>query len=220
MKHFAALLLSAVLFVACGDDSSLVSANPPSSDSKNIEIDNSSLDSITDSRDGQSYKIVRIGSQIWTAENMNYKTENSMCYDEDENNCAIYGRLYTWSAAMTACPSGWHLPSEDDFKTLLFTVDDQSNSAERLKSKVGWAEGHNGWDSFAFSALPAGEWYGVFFGGLGYGTQYWSSTDNRDDFCGNACVYVLLIYPDISYAYIAYGSKKNTFANSVRCVKD
>ena len=48
-------------------------------------------------------------------ENLNYKTDDSWCYDDKISNCQKYGRLYTWDAAINACPSGWRLPTDDDW---------------------------------------------------------------------------------------------------------
>ena len=110
--------------------------------------------------DGETYKTVKIGSQIWMAENLKVETKDSWCYDNNESKCEEYGRLYTWSAAMKACPSGWHLPSSSEFETLFETVGGQWEAGKMLKSKTGWRDRHgsdrNGTDAYSFSALPAG----------------------------------------------------------------
>jgi len=73
----------------------------------------------TDTRDGKEYDIVKIGNQWWMAENLNYEiSDGSWCYDDDPLICNKFGRLYSWDAAVKACPAGWHLPSDEDWKIL------------------------------------------------------------------------------------------------------
>ena len=155
-------------------------------------IDSSPVyDSITDPRDSQVYKTVQIGKQTWMAENLNYadSTEtpslegHSWCYDEEEDNCSKYGRLYTWSAAIDSaglykdkslkcglgkncelpskvqgiCPEGWHLPSQSEWETLIDSVGGEYRAGMVLKSRNGWKDDGYGSDVYGFSALPAGK---------------------------------------------------------------
>ena len=167
-----------------------------------------------DSRDGKTYKTVQIGGQIWMAENLNYKTEESFCYEDKDANCAKYGRLYTWNAAKIACPAGWHLPSVEDFKTLFKTVGGHDVAGKELKPTRGWDVDDSVDDSLGFSALPAGGRYvdGSFIDD-GVFAIFWSSTENNSD---NA--YYMRLYYDSDKAVLYNYSKYDAF--SVRCLKD
>ena len=73
---------------------------------------------LIDDRDGRNYSTMQIGSQCWMTKNLNYITGNSSCYNDDVENCEAHGLLYDWNTAIIACPLGWSLPSDNDFKML------------------------------------------------------------------------------------------------------
>ena len=123
--------------------------------------------SFTDPRDDQTYSIVTIGTQTWFAENLNFETTDSWWYNNGPANGDVYGRLYTWDAALTACPNGWHLSSDDEWKTLeMYLGMSQSEAdktdyrgtdeADKLKSTSDWKSPDNGTDEVGFTALPGG----------------------------------------------------------------
>jgi len=142
---------------------------------ENLDEIKQGLGSFTDDRDKKKYKSVKINGKTWMAENLNFKADSSLCYGKKDANCKTYGRLYTWEAAKTACPAGWHLPKKEDWEALLKLErmlapstpqrgDEQGNdkAGETLRSKTGWPKialgipNYNGTDVLGFSALPGG----------------------------------------------------------------
>ena len=172
-----------------------------------------------DSRDGQVYKSVVVGNQIWMAENLNFRVQNSRCYDNDKTNCKKYGRLYKWKATANVCPAGWHVPSKTEFEILINAVGDTLTAGKKIKSKTGWinynGKNGNGLNSFGFSAEPSGFWidYKEYFTGKGDFAEFWSSTA-IDEY--NAFRMEL----DAKKETVNLNRFDNTVGLSVRCIKD
>lgn len=75
--------------------------------------------SFRDARDGQVYGIAKVGNLTWMKENIRFDVpDESYCFDDDENACADLGMLYTYAGAWKACPTGWRLPSDNDWMDL------------------------------------------------------------------------------------------------------
>jgi uncharacterized protein (TIGR02145 family) len=193
-----------------------------------------------DTRDSKKYKAVKIGSQIWMAENLNFNAPNSECYyytnciprcthnKRHDFACARYGRLYDWATAMDACPADWHLPSDAEWQVLVDFAGGTGNAAEKLRTRSDWKDhtdpntlkevSGKGTDEFGFSALPGGEADGTkYFRDVGLNSSWWSSTSMEENDHGSSD----------SYAYSRYmgnmeknkwGSLKLSF-KYVRCVK-
>ena len=172
---------------------------------------NAEKNTLTDLRDGQVYKTVTIGNQIWMAENLNYKTDSSFCYNDSAEYCAKYGRLYVWTAAMDACPSGWHLPDLAEWKTLLAAVGGDSVAGAKLKSTSGWNSDGNGTDDFGFTVLPAGGRSSKDF--VGEAAAFWTSEwyGEYDDYA-----YGIRLYTD---TIVRKFNSRKYIGSSVRCLK-
>jgi len=146
-----------------------------------------------DFRDGKTYKILKIGTQTWMSENLNYEAKDSKCYDNKESNCQKYGRLYNWAMSKTACPGGWHLPTETEWTQL-------------TKSAVS--------DVF-FNPLGG---LGIFargrynFRAAGYRGNWWSATENAK----NAYIW----NKNINEASLYKASRDKSHLFSIRCLKD
>ncbi len=135
--------------------------------------------SFTDPRDGQTYAVVQIGNQCWMVENLNYEVGNSWCYGNSSGNCNTYGRLYDWSTALIACPSGWHLPSDAEWSELVNFLGGSGVAGGKMKITTGWNAPNTGaTNSSGFSGLPGGfRFYSGTFYGIGDYGYWWSSTE-------------------------------------------
>ena len=188
---------------------------------------------LTDERDGQTYKTVKIGGLWWMAENLNYAylrpTEtldsSSFCYNDSLEYCEKYGRLYTWYAALKACPSGWHLPWYREYETLV----PHSFGDGRVLRSTEW----NGTDDYGFSALPAGaryadgkytlevtasSWGGM--GDTGDPAWFWTDTKLEDQVYGGVTyelAHAIRVYSE-GNASLSTGLVNEAY--SVRCVKN
>ena len=226
----------------------------PASSSSGNEPGSSSVDSgepvfgeLTDARDGRVYKTVKLGSQEWMAENLNYAAEGSLCYEDDEKNCEKYGRLYNWEIALDTsnrgcgdnfsgcrlrsdfhpregiCPDGWHVPEHAEWDTLFAYADahgegESAGDALQAYYRDDYLEKTYSSDRFGFNVVPAGVFNGKEFSGLGTSSEFWTASIETTDW---------LSYISITPSTIHFvkGSGSNVYmthishAVSVRCVK-
>ena len=237
-----------------GGGSSSSRGGSPSSSSVGGQGDGGSV-----AYEGQTYKTVKIGTQTWFAENLNYNVAGSKCYgeggevvidwDEDgpitetlldtevQANCVKYGRLYDWSTAMALpsscnenscssqiqpkhkgiCPSGWHIPSDNDWDILMNYVGGYETAGAKLKATSDWNENGNGTDQYGFSALPGGSGYSDDIVGayLGIAGRWWSTNEDNDD-----SYYAYNRRMDYDSEIVFWNDKHKSDLYSVRCVKD
>jgi uncharacterized protein (TIGR02145 family) len=190
-----------------------------------------SFGTLTDARDGQKYRTVVIGGKKWTAQNLNYKTDSSWCYENSTDSCNKYGRLYAWNAAIKACPAGYHLPSRKEWNSLGQAVGGKrepqaygdicwGGAGKKLKAKNGWSWNNdrnisgNGTDDFGFSAMSGGYRYSSGeFTNVGYNGFWWTATENED-----GSVYGRNMFWKLDAMCEGYDGKKSGY--SVRCVAD
>jgi len=148
---------------------------------------------LTDSRDRKIYKTIKIGNKTWMAENLSYNANGSKCCANQESNCQKYGKLYDWKTAVKSCPAGWHLPSNEEWQTLV----------------NGWKQST---DDFGFAALPggydaSGRGSGDYCIEEGVRGSWWSSTELNSNAAGR-------------WGTSGYENSIKAFLCSVRCVRD
>ena len=201
----------------------------------------------TDTRDGTSYSARKIGEQIWMNTNLAYlpsvcqpdwASETQELYyvygypgsDVSEAkgnpNYPKYGVLYNWPAAMTACPTGWHLPTDDEWKIVEKFLGMEPEDADqvkwrltgavgvKLKLDTGWDSEGNGNNESGFGAVPGGSrGTNDEFAGAGRYCNFWTATPNPSSLPWNR----FLSYENDGVSRFGFSK---TLGFSVRCVKD
>ncbi|MFA6978193.1 MAG: FISUMP domain-containing protein [Ignavibacteriaceae bacterium] len=180
---------------------------------------------------GKTYHTVQIGSQCWLKENLEIgdmiqssidMSDNGIiekyCYDSNPANCGLYGGLYKWNEVMQygtsastqgICPSGWHIPTKEEFDVLNTTVSGNSNALKAVGQGTGSGLGTN---TSGFSALIAGyRQIDGTFSNLGINTFMWSSTMGNQP-------YRLWLQADDAVTHLDIDYE--TYGMSVRCIKD
>jgi uncharacterized protein (TIGR02145 family) len=218
--------------VSSGVNTTIITETPTVSKALNVEFVNC-ID-----KDNRSYKVVKIGTQWWMAENMAYlptvyPSSNGSRTDpryyvygyqdidlaaaQKTTNYATYGVLYNWPAALTACPPGWHLPSDAEWTTLITYLGGENVAGGKLK-EIGtthWTFSNTeATNETGFTALPGGlrgmDGAFDFIGNLGY----WKSTTEYD----TDDAWFRYMYHSYSNVYRDYGNKE--VGSSVRCIRD
>lgn len=187
-----------------------------------------SAGTFADSRNGKTYKIMQIGNQTWMAENLNFPMSGAWPYNSREEFPPDYGLLYNYSSAMLACPDGWHLPTDPEWRqlekalgmneatTLLESWRGQEEGGLLKEKGLTWWQSPNSGanDMAGFSARPGGyrNEQGIF-SGMGVQAGFWSSTNN-----GANLAISRTLHKDKSQAGRDWSN--TSYGLSVRCLKN
>jgi len=181
--------------------------------------------------EGQIYNTIQVRSQCWLHENLNFETRNSWCFNNNPDHCDTYGRMYLWDAAITACPEGWHLPTDNEWKILEGVADSQHGILDpvwnqsggwrgydvstNLKSKSGWnPSSGNGLDLYGFTSYPGGyRFTSGWFIGRTSEQGYWCSTESDEALAWHR-------FTAFNFDGIFRFPFDKNFGFYVRCVKD
>lgn len=193
----------------------------------------------SDARDSKTYNTVVIGTQCWFAQNLNVgaringtlsQTNNGIfekyCYNDDENNCTVYGGLYQWDEAMQysttegvmgICPTGWHLPTDAEWTTLTDFLGGEGMAGGKMKEAgtAHWSSPNTGaTNSSGYTVLPGGcRYYSGNFTYLTIIAPFWSSSQIYASYAWHRYLY----YDNESVTRHEYNKQDGL---AIRCLKD
>ena len=180
---------------------------------------------------GKTYNTIKIGEQVWMAENLAFKPSigNYWAYDDDISNVPKYGYLYDWETAKNVCPTGWHLPSDDEWKELeiFLGMSQEETNYDRARGsdeggkmkEVGldhWNSPNKGaTNSSGFNGLPGGYRLSNRYDYIGNVGFWWTATMNPN-------ITPMVWFRTLTYntSFINRGAWGGAQGISVRCVQD
>ena len=155
---------------------------------------------MTDPRDEQLYPTIGSAGKTWLARNLDFTTPTSWCRSDNHEQCAEYGRLYSWEDAKTACPAGWHLPTEDEWQEIL---DDAGDPKQAYTTATTGSFGI----TMGGSRNPAGQYSDV-------DGMYWTSSS-----CG-ADSAAIIVFDEDSSRVVRNCTPAPGWGLSVRCARE
>lgn len=173
------------------------------------------MGTLTDTRDGFTYKTVTIKvgiatgdsvERVWMAQNLRYKSPNSECYKFEDEFCEGLGRLYDWHDAHTSCPAGWHVPNFDEWKALFSTYGGIMKAGKELRPE--------GKSNFNAEYGGMGDTNNHFYS-AGHIANYWDSESHHVTESSGGVVSIHYQLDDITHSAV-----NNRNRNSVRCLKN
>ncbi|NLA23505.1 MAG: hypothetical protein GX879_00910 [Bacteroidales bacterium] len=198
-KFLSLALISVFLVLSCTNKSNTSISDDNSDD--NIEQEENPT-SFIDERDGIEYSVVKIGDQIWMAENLKYlpfvMSSDEMPYSDpgifvfdyegndveeasNTENYKVHGVLYNFYAAVDACPKGWHLPDTSEWNTLIEVIGGDEVAGINLALVEKWEFYDSIYENFNFNALPGGYLHNKgIFNKFGEEVTWWSSTVDEE----------------------------------------
>jgi len=169
-----------------------------------------------DMRDLKLYRKIKIGKQVWMAENLNHSMSGCKSFTTRKRRRApdehAYAKLYDWDMAHNACPEGWRLPGNDDWDKLIDYVGGQEIAGTKLKFKKSRVMSWNGADEYGFSALPGGFYNNGNLNDFHSAGFWWSATEYDDE---NA--FIRHVHGGLTS--MNRGNAIKTAMMSVRCIK-
>lgn len=196
---------------------------------------------------GQTYNYVRIGTQTWMAENLNYDIGNNMCYKNDPANCTAYGRMYKWATVVGKteaecgygnscdlpstghvqgiCPEGWHVPRRAEVETLVEAAGGDDFAGKALKATSTWSYSENngkvygnGTDATGFTGYSTGTCSGSSSEpSCNYDGMYTHMWTITENYSGEQAYYFGLLW--MGNGVTLLNGDKRDYKN-LRCVQD